>query len=165
MSPGRIQRQRVTGWRIPEGAVYVGRPTQWGNPFIMYGLVRYGPRHLARFGRAWDYEGRITVAGTRHDLYLSDSDVVETYVREATPAELVEMYRLTLTEPTAGMCRAYPSHRGQLLSVTPADIRRDLAGKDLVCWCPLDQPCHADVLLEMANVSVESHSEAGAVTR
>ena len=24
-------------------------------------------------------------------------------------------------------------------------------GKDLVCWCPLDQPCHADVLLEVAN--------------
>lgn len=21
----------------------------------------------------------------------------------------------------------------------------------LACWCPLDQPCHADVLLELAN--------------
>lgn len=27
----------------------------------------------------------------------------------------------------------------------------DLAGKDLACWCPLDQPCHADVLLDLAN--------------
>jgi hypothetical protein len=26
-----------------------------------------------------------------------------------------------------------------------------LRGKDLACWCPLDQPCHADVLLEIAN--------------
>ena len=26
-----------------------------------------------------------------------------------------------------------------------------LRGKDLACWCPLDQPCHADVLLEWAN--------------
>ena len=26
-----------------------------------------------------------------------------------------------------------------------------LRGKDLMCWCPLDQPCHADVLLELAN--------------
>jgi hypothetical protein len=26
-----------------------------------------------------------------------------------------------------------------------------LSGHDLVCWCPLDQPCHADVLLELAN--------------
>jgi len=29
--------------------------------------------------------------------------------------------------------------------------RETLAGRDLACWCPLDQPCHADVLLEVAN--------------
>ena len=33
---------------------------------------------------------------------------------------------------------------------TMAQIRQHLAGKDLGCWCPLDQPCHADVLLELA---------------
>lgn len=32
-----------------------------------------------------------------------------------------------------------------------AAIRRDLRGKDLACWCPLDEPCHADVLIEIAN--------------
>lgn len=31
--PKRIQRKRTKGWRMPEGAVYVGRPTKWGNPF------------------------------------------------------------------------------------------------------------------------------------
>jgi hypothetical protein len=30
-------------------------------------------------------------------------------------------------------------------------VRRRLVGKNLACWCPLDQPCHADVLLEIAN--------------
>ncbi|WP_280502045.1 DUF4326 domain-containing protein [Nocardia farcinica] len=30
-------------------------------------------------------------------------------------------------------------------------IRRELAGQDLGCWCPLDSPCHADVLLDLAN--------------
>lgn len=29
-------------------------------------------------------------------------------------------------------------------------IRRELAGRDLVCWCPLDEPCHADTLLAIA---------------
>ena len=29
------------------------------------------------------------------------------------------------------------------------DFLAPLEGKDLACWCPLDQPCHADVLLEM----------------
>lgn len=27
----------------------------------------------------------------------------------------------------------------------------ELRGKDLACWCPLDGPCHADVLMERAN--------------
>lgn len=30
-------------------------------------------------------------------------------------------------------------------------IRETLSGKNLACWCDLDQPCHADVLLEIAN--------------
>lgn len=31
------------------------------------------------------------------------------------------------------------------------DKLKELTGKDLACWCPLDQPCHADVLLRLAN--------------
>jgi hypothetical protein len=27
----------------------------------------------------------------------------------------------------------------------------ELRGKNLACWCPLNEPCHADVLLELAN--------------
>lgn len=29
--------------------------------------------------------------------------------------------------------------------------RAELRGKNLACWCALDAPCHADVLLEIAN--------------
>jgi Domain of unknown function (DUF4326) len=29
--------------------------------------------------------------------------------------------------------------------------RVHLRGKNLACWCRLDRPCHADVLLELAN--------------
>ena len=38
------------------------------------------------------------------------------------------------------------------LGYTVADVRRALAGRDLACWCPLDEPCHADVLLRIANL-------------
>ena len=31
------------------------------------------------------------------------------------------------------------------------EIKSELKGKNLACWCPLDQPCHADVLLKYAN--------------
>jgi len=30
-------------------------------------------------------------------------------------------------------------------------FRDTLGGKNLACWCPLDAPCHADVLLQIAN--------------
>jgi hypothetical protein len=34
---------------------------------------------------------------------------------------------------------------------TPQRIRAELRGKNLACWCGLDEPCHADVLLAIAN--------------
>lgn len=30
---------------------------------------------------------------------------------------------------------------------------KELHGKNLACFCPLDKPCHADVLLELANAT------------
>lgn len=32
-----------------------------------------------------------------------------------------------------------------------AVVRRELKGKNLACWCPPGAPCHADVLIEIAN--------------
>ena len=32
--PKRIQRKRTKGWRMPENAVVVSRPSRFGNPFI-----------------------------------------------------------------------------------------------------------------------------------
>lgn len=159
--PKRIQLRRMAGWRKPEGAVVVARPSKWGNPFRVHvkmgGLVRYGPRHLERFGRAWDFEGRCSAAGASHDLWFSADDIVKTHVRWATRAEVVELFRLTLTDPTPGMLSAYPSRGGRFARFTMDEARAELAGKDLACWCPLvDEnglrvPCHADVLLELAN--------------
>ena len=31
--PDRIQRKRTKDWKMPVNAIYVGRPTRWGNPF------------------------------------------------------------------------------------------------------------------------------------
>jgi hypothetical protein len=47
------------------------------------------------------------------------------------------------------------------------DRRRDwiithadrLKGHDLVCWCPTGEPCHADVLLELANQSAAEEAQ------
>lgn len=59
--------------------------------------------------------------------------------KHGSAAQCVEKYRAWLEE---------------CLRVDPAGTKDELAklrGKDLACWCPLDQPCHADVLLELAN--------------
>ncbi|WP_406365220.1 DUF4326 domain-containing protein [Streptomyces sp. NBC_00645] len=34
-TPARIERRRAKGWRAPHGAVYVGRGTRWGNPYVV----------------------------------------------------------------------------------------------------------------------------------
>lgn len=38
-----------------------------------------------------------------------------------------------------------------VVGFTVGDVRAELEGKNLACWCPLSSPCHADVLLEIAN--------------
>lgn len=79
---------------VPEGAVYVGRPSKWGNPHPV---------------------GRCFRCGLTHDR-----------------AGAIAAFRRTLSVSTV------------------FEARRELRGKDLVCHCaPL--PCHADVLLEIAN--------------
>lgn len=62
------------------------------------------------------------------------------------------------TTPTADM--AVRQYRDQVTKVLGAGGAKaeeftialeELRGKNLACWCALDQPCHADVLLELAN--------------
>ena len=83
-------------------------------------------------------EGCIVVA--RPSKWGNPIRVGKEYRDAATRAEAVERYRraLALSAP----------YRNQ--------IRRELGGHDLACWCPLDQPCHADVLLEIANSPFET---------
>ena len=45
------------------------------------------------------------------------------------------------------MFRTYLAEHPELV----AAARRELRGKTLMCWCALDEPCHADVWLEIAN--------------
>lgn len=112
-APKRIQRRRTKGWRMPEGAIYVGRPTRWGNPFTIMNAHRQG----------WlIYDDR-------------DTSKVDGYIA-SLPSQAEARVRAT---------RLYRQHMFRLADLTA------LRGHDLACWCPLDQACHADVLLEIAN--------------
>ena len=54
-----------------------------------------------------------------------------------------------------GRAEAVRRYRDDLLAgrlkVCVDDVKRELRGRDLACYCPLDEPCHADVLLAVAN--------------
>ena len=40
---------------------------------------------------------------------------------------------------------------GGRLSFTLDDVAREVAGRDLACWCAPEATCHADILLAVAN--------------
>lgn len=42
-------------------------------------------------------------------------------------------------------------YKESLSSILKEEIIKELKGKNLACFCPLDKPCHADILLEIAN--------------
>ena len=64
-------------------------------------------------------------------------------------ATAVELYRAwleygaTAPYPLPGESKRLDALRKTVLEDAP----RELAGKDLVCWCDESEPCHADVLL------------------
>jgi len=127
----RIQRERTKGWRMPEGAVYVGRPSLWGNPwrpFDAHAQSGFDPNMTARDKAA--YAVRLYLDELQHWGLLTDYDYVVSDARLAAVSKAIEA--------TSAMNMA------EYAAIA-------LRGRDLVCWCRLDQPCHADVLLELAS--------------
>lgn len=120
-TPSRIQRRRIRGWRAPAGARYVGRGTRWGNPFA---VVRQA-------------DGLYGVPNPFDVLAAWPTFAYEAEAR----AEAVRLFELHIGP--MGLCE-YDAE-------TLATLRRTLAGRDLMCWCPDGLACHADVLLELAN--------------
>jgi hypothetical protein len=75
------------------------------------------------------YVGRPTVYGNRWSTHAGRAIAVEMYRRDAVEGRIGPITNIKTVEV----------------------IRRELGGKNLACWCPLNQQCHADVLLELAN--------------
>ena len=119
--PVRIQQRRTKGWRKPENTVSVARPSRWGNPFP---VSEYGiDLSLALFREA--------LRGGWNPRLLDQAESDE-YWR--TTYERARVFRVRVGN-------WHPTEQARL----------ELRGKNLMCFCPLDQPCHADVLLELAN--------------
>lgn len=129
--PRRIQRQRQRGWRAPAGAIYVGRPTRWANPFA-----------VTWNGLCW----QVIDTGDRS---LGLREEPQTFTEKDKPLALA--FATSLFELHTGPMGLYEYDADML-----AALRAELGGRDLMCWCPLPAPgepdhCHAAVLLDLAN--------------
>jgi hypothetical protein len=121
--PKRIHRQRTKGWKMPENTVYVGRPSFWGNPFPVDDIgVAMECLPMGLDGE--EREDRAEAAKELYRRWLTGGEV----------NELIAAFLPPVPKP-----------------ISRRKIRRELAGKNLACWCPVGSPCHADVLLEIAN--------------
>jgi hypothetical protein len=70
--------------------------------------------------------------------------------------EALRRFREWVTDPNAQpVARITRAGRVKIHQpITP--MIEALRGKDLACFCRLDQPCHADILLELANQGRQS---------
>ena len=120
--PVRVQRKRSKGWKMPPNTVYVGRGTKWGNPYkVVENMV---------YEKDGEWELKITC--------IND---------EEAKRACIELYTEYLL----------PYKHGNDLDLfffsvgNYEQIVNELKGKNLACFCPLSEPCHADILLRLAN--------------
>lgn len=104
----RVQRRRTKGFKMPENCFYVGRPTKFGNPFL---VERFGREKAVEWFRECIYNNVMCYA------YLDELEASTAHNHMKYISENIELLR----------------------------------GKDLSCFCSLQQNCHADVLLEYLN--------------
>lgn len=137
--PERIQLRRTKGWRKPEGAVNVARPTRWGNWYaVRPNRIPAGPPGSGRIKRAGPLWTIVHLSKHGHE----DGPMWGAFTNEAEATEFaILLFRRSLEASFADV-------DGDL---NREFYLRDLTGHDLGCYCPLDRPCHADVLLELAN--------------
>lgn len=124
--PTRIQRRRTRGWTVPLDAegrrpVYVGRGSLYGNPW-----------RIDREPGSGLYVVHVPAGDGVRARTLGDHQFLA-QAREVA----AEAFAADLRTPGGAEQAEYFAER--------------LRGRDLMCWCPLDGACHADVLLRLAN--------------
>lgn len=122
-APKRVQMTRNHPWRAEHpDAVIVARPSKWGNPF-----------KVTRMRDAVDGVLVWFVDDARDPLRPGLASFGQG--RSEWPERMALVVAV----------EAFEREVAPTLDLAP------LVGRDLACWCPLDQPCHGDVLLELAN--------------
>ena len=121
----RIQRTRKKGFKMPKNTLYVGRNAvgvgDFGNPFVVGGLFKIGT------GKK---QGEFIWLECLDEKYNDGS-----FIKVRDNAHSVELYKEYLSK--------YPLSEKKINKLKKYD--------NLACWCSMDKPCHADVLIEIVN--------------
>jgi len=119
--PIRLQRKRSKGFKLPPNTVCVNRGTRFGNPF----RVEY--MHSGWWGVKTSIDGYVDI------LVNNCRPAYET--KELAVLDAVKCHKIVIESSM----------------LIRNDIVISLQGYNLACFCPLDSPCHADILLKIAN--------------
>ena len=133
--PKRIQYRR--GQMLPAGAKLCSRPSKWGNPFKIGSL--YAHPDSDRVPPLPEEPGWAVGTGIVRDI--------------AGRSWLFTIRRVTSRAHAVALFIAWaPKVRDEKTGLSlPELARRELAGKTLACYCPLDlDPCHCDPLMAWA---------------
>lgn len=136
MTPIRIQRSRQHKQVSPNGLkiIYCGRGSRWGNPF------RVEPAQCKKW----------TVKTKDPDCFeILTSNCKPVYdTKEEAVDDAIKCYGLFLfpyNHETGTMDELL------LSQINEEAIKEELKGHNLSCWCKLDEKCHVDLLLKIAN--------------
>ena len=103
------------------------------------------PPNTIYVGRPTKWGNPWTIESARDSGYFKPGYEAEVCANE---------FRRWLTDPIPGSGHdRLEGQRKALLEALPT-----LRGKDLACWCREGAPCHADVLLELANAEADDAS-------
>jgi hypothetical protein len=111
---------------MPPNTVYVGRPSKWGNPFKILPWSDSEPKGFLYYRCV--------------NRTILDPWIIYDHTGLYDEKDLIYFYEMWIT--------------GKLtdeIGLPEVPDIYELKGKDLCCWCPLDQPCHADVIIKLLN--------------
>lgn len=136
-APVRLQLSRQKGFNLQAAskaangldAIKVDRTSPFGNPYVASKDPFAKPA-------LWDVFDRRTLRRSFPN-------------RKAAIAYAIECFKADVSQTGP--------HNTRLFNAvpTPVDIAKALRGFNLACWCKPGEPCHADILMEVANAPLQ----------
>lgn len=159
--PVRLRLSRKAGFNLqahslavnglPAVSVARGPGRKWGNPFPQKELTWIA----VAMGFRGDKRGRIAAAVELYRRWMG-LEGQDGPLADMPPSLGALTYsdgsHQSVDDAARGFAAAFAAASPPDITLPDTPDPRELRGKNLACWCPLDgSPCHADVLLELAN--------------